>query len=181
MAEFFDRKSATYHSGALLYTFGGYLAGFAGILHELFWVNFIAVFILGHAMVIAAYMVHECSHNTVFISNRDNARLGEVLLWVVGSNYGTYEDIRYKHFRHHVDNDDVVWFDYEAFFKRHPFVLSTTKALEWCYIPAHCLIMHFVTMLSGFLVPERRDQRGRNLLVILLRGGLCHGDAVENV
>jgi len=94
------------------------------------------------------------------------------LLWVVGSNYGTYEDIRYKHFRHHVDNDDVVWFDYEVFFKRNPLVLHITKALEWCYIPAHCLIMHFVTMLSGFLIPERRDQRGRNLFVILLRGGL---------
>jgi len=172
MAEFLDKESATYHSGALLYTLAGYLAGFAGILHESLWVNVIATVLLGHAMVIAAYMVHECSHNTVFISNRDNARLGEALLWVVGSNYGTYEDIRYKHFRHHVDNDDVVWFDYEVFFKRHPLVLYITKALEWCYIPAHCLIMHFVTMLSGFLIPERRDQRGRNLFVILLRGGL---------
>jgi len=172
MAEFLDKESATYHSGALLYTLAGYLVGFAGILHESLWVNVIATVLLGHAMVIAAYMVHECSHNTVFISNRDNARLGEALLWVVGSNYGTYEDIRYKHFRHHVDNDDVVWFDYEVFFKRHPLVLYITKALEWCYIPAHCLIMHFVTMLSGFLIPERRDQRGRNLFVILLRGGL---------
>ncbi len=172
MAEFMDRRSATYHSGALVYSFGGYLVGFVGILHESLWVNFIALFLLGHAMVIAAYMVHECSHNTVFLSNSDNARLGEVLLWVVGSNYGTYEDVRYKHFRHHVDNDDVVWFDYEAFFKRHPFVLNITKALEWCYIPAHCLIMHLVTMLSGFLIPERRDQRRRNLVVILLRGGL---------
>ena len=27
-------------------------------------------------------------------------------------------------------------------------------------------------MISGFLIPERRDQRGRNLFVILLRGGL---------
>ena len=172
MAEFLDKESATYHSGALLYTLAGYLVGFAGILHESLWVNVIATVLLGHAMVIAAYMVHECSHNTVFISNRDNARLGEALLWVVGSNYGTYEDIRYKHFRHHVDNDDVVWFDYEVFFKRNPLVLHITKALEWCYIPAHCLIMHFVTMLSGFLIPERRDQRGRNLFVILLRGGL---------
>jgi len=172
MAEFLDKESATYHSGALLYALAGYLVGFAGILHESLWVNVIATVLLGHAMVIAAYMVHECSHNTVFISNRDNARLGEALLWVVGSNYGTYEDIRYKHFRHHVDNDDVVWFDYEVFFKRNPLVLHITKALEWCYIPAHCLIMHFVTMLSGFLIPERRDQRGRNLFVILLRGGL---------
>ena len=172
MVEFWDKESAVYHSGALLYAFGGYLAGFVGILHESLWINLIAMVLLGHAMTITAYMVHECSHNTVFKSNRDNARLGDVLLWFVGSNYGTYEDVRYKHFRHHVDNDDVVWFDYEVFFKRHPLVLYITKGLEWCYIPAHCLIMHFVTMLSGFLIPERRDQRGRNLFVILLRGGL---------
>ena len=25
-----------------------------------------------------------------------------------------------KHFRHHVDNDDAVWFDYDACFERHP-------------------------------------------------------------
>ena len=34
MVEFWDKESAAYHSGALLYGFGGYLAGFAGILHE---------------------------------------------------------------------------------------------------------------------------------------------------
>ena len=172
MVEFWDKESAAYHSGALLYAFGGYLAGFAGILHESLWINLIAMILLGHAMTITAYMVHECSHNTVFKSNRDNAWLGDVLLWFVGSNYATYEDVRYKHFRHHVDNDDVVWFDYEAFFERHPLVLNATKALEWCYVPAHCLIMHLVTMISGFLIPERRDQRVRNLVVVFLRGGL---------
>ena len=170
--KFWDSEGAIYHSGALAYAVAGYLTGFLGILQESIWVNLIGMVLLGHAMTIAAYMVHECSHNTVFKSNQGNARLGELLLWLVGSNYGTYEDIRYKHFRHHVDNDDVVWFDYEAFFECHPLVLKVTKILEWCYIPAHCLIMHLVTMISGFLIPERRDQRIRNAVVICIRGGL---------
>jgi len=49
--------------------------------------------------------------------------------------YGTYEDVRYKHFRHHVDNDDVIWFEYEEFFERHPGILRITRLLGWFYIP----------------------------------------------
>ena len=71
-------------------------------------------------MTIAAYMIHECGHNTVFRTNKANARLGSFLNWICGASYGTYEDIRYKHFRHHVDNDDAVWFEYDKFFRRHP-------------------------------------------------------------
>ena len=33
--------------------------------------------------------------------------LGSALTWLCGASYGTFVDIRYKHFRHHVDNDDV--------------------------------------------------------------------------
>ena len=157
---------------ALFYGVVGYILGLSWVLIDSAWVNAVGLILLGHAMVVTAYMVHECSHNTVFRRNSHNAFLGSALLWIVGSNYGSYEDIRYKHFRHHVDNDDVVWFDYETFFSKHPRVLQITKALEWCYVPAHCMIMHLVTMISGFLIPERRNQRVRNLTVLFIRGGL---------
>jgi fatty acid desaturase len=39
-------------------------------------VNLPAVLLLAHAMTIAAYMIHECGHNTVFRTNKANARLG---------------------------------------------------------------------------------------------------------
>ena len=80
--------------------------------------------------------------------------------------------MRYKHFRHHVDNDDVVWFDYDAFFERHPGITALTRLLEWFYIPAHDLIMHTVMVLTSFVIPERRQQRTRNVVVILIRGGI---------
>jgi len=98
--------------------------------------------------------------------------LGSLLSWLCGASYGTYEDMRYKHFRHHVDNDDVVWFDYEKFFEDHPLVLRTTRLLEWFYIPAHDLIMHFIMVFSSFIIPQRRKQRWRNLIVILIRGSV---------
>jgi fatty acid desaturase len=97
--------------------------------------------LLAHGMVIAAYMIHECGHNTVFRANDHNARLGRFLNWITGSCYGTFEDIRYKHFRHHMDNDDAVWWEYGPFFERNPMVYRATKFLEWLYVPAHELIM----------------------------------------
>ncbi len=88
--------------------------------------------------------------------------------WLCGAAYGTYEDMRYKHFRHHVDNDDVVWFDYDAFFERHPRVTQVIRVLEWFYIPAHDLIMHAIMVFTSFIIPQRREQRLRNVTVIVL-------------
>ena len=92
--------------------------------------------------------------------------------WLCGAAYGTYEDMRYKHFRHHVDNDDVVWFDYEDFFERHPLLTKFIRMIEWFYIPAHDLLMHSVMIFTSFVIPRRRDQRLRNVSVILIRGGV---------
>jgi len=146
--------------------------GWIGFFQSNWLLNALATLLLGHAMVISAYLIHECGHNLVFKSMKDNTRLGRVLSWLCGSSYGTYEDIRYKHFRHHVDNDDVVWFDYEKFFKDNPTILRVTRTLEWFYIPAHDLIMHFIMVFSSFIIPQRRDQRRRNVTVILIRGSL---------
>lgn len=161
-----------YHGGAVAYALIAYFAGWAGLLHEHWLVNALATVLLAHGMVICAYMIHECGHNLVFKRVRHNTSLGRALSWVCGSAYGTYEDIRYKHFRHHVDNDDVVWFDYEKFFDDHPVVLRVTRVLEWFYIPAHDLIMHAIMIFTSFIIPERRNQRRRNVTVILLRGGV---------
>ena len=161
-----------YHGGAVLYAVVAYVAGWIGLFQDFWLTNLVAVLLLAHAMTIAAYMIHECGHNLVFKSIRDNTKLGRFLSWVCGSAYGTYEDMRYKHFRHHVDNDDVVWFDYERFFAEHPFTLRVTKFLEWFYIPAHDLVMHFIMVFTSFIIPQRRNQRRRNLAVILIRGGI---------
>jgi fatty acid desaturase len=161
-----------YHGGALIYAFGTYLLGWLGLFSTNWIINIGATLLLAHGMTIAAYMIHECGHNLVFKSGRDNARLGRILSWLCGASYGTYEDMRYKHFRHHVDNDDVVWFDYEKFFENHPGILRVTRFLEWFYIPAHDLIMHFIMVFTSFIIPQRKNQRRRNLSVILIRGGV---------
>jgi fatty acid desaturase len=170
--QFKRREGLYYHGGAVLYATLGYGLGLAGLFSSHLWVQLPATLLLAHAMVIAAYMVHECAHNTVFRENTHNAGLGSALTWLCGASYGTFRDIRYKHFRHHVDNDDVVWFDYEAFFWRHPMVYRVTRWLEFCYIPAHDLIMHFIMAFGAFIIPQRHQQRWRNLGVLVLRGTL---------
>ncbi len=167
-----EKKALYYYGGALLYTLAGYLGGFAGLLSDNLILNLVAVLVLAHAMTIAAYLVHECGHNLVFRKIQHNTNLGRVLSWFCGASYGKYEDIRYKHFRHHVDNDDVVWFDYERFFAEHPRTLKVTQLLEWFYIPAHDLIMHFIMVFSSFIIPQRFNQRRRNITVIVIRGSL---------
>jgi len=161
-----------YHGCAVLYACGAWALGLWGLFAPAPGIQLAATLLLAHGMVIAAYMVHECAHNTVFRENRHNALLGSGLTWLCGASYGTYEDIRYKHFRHHVDNDDVVWFDYEAFFRRHPRVYQLTRLMEFAYIPAHDIIMHGIMVFSAFIIPQRRQQRLRNAAVIALRGGL---------
>jgi omega-6 fatty acid desaturase (delta-12 desaturase) len=169
---FHEPRGLWYHGGALLYALAAYALGFAGLQAEAWWINAVAVLALAHGMVIAAYLIHECGHNTIFRRNAANARLGRFLNWITGTCYGTFEDIRYKHFRHHMDNDDAVWWLYEPFFRRHPAIYRLTRWLEWFYIPAHELILHTITMLTSFVIPQRRDQRARNLTVILIRGAV---------
>ena len=167
-----ESQGLRFNGVALLYSFSAYGLGFAGLFHPYWPINLIATMLLAHGMIIAAYLIHECGHQLVFKRGAHNAHLGRALSWLCGAAYGTYEDMRYKHFRHHVDNDDVVWFEYEEYFEKHPRVLAATQALEWLYIPAHDLIMHFIMVFTSFIIPQRREQRVRNVAVIAVRGAL---------
>ncbi len=162
-------KGRLWHSGAIAYSLLTYSIGWYCLLVGGSGGFLAGVLLLGHGMIIAAYMIHECAHNTIFNINRHNLQLGALLGWVCGSCYGTVEDIRTKHFRHHVENDDVVWFDYETFFRTHPLVYRLTTFLEWCYIPAHCILMHSIMVFTAFIIPQRRQQMLRNVIIILVR------------
>lgn len=165
-----EPEGLRYNGTAILYAVCAYLLGLGGLFHVALPVNLVAMLLLAHGMTIAAYLIHDCGHNLVFKRSKYNARLGRFMSWICGAAYGTYEDMRYKHFRHHVDNDDVVWFEHEAFFEKYPPVLKITQFLEWLYIPAHDLIMHFIMVFTSFVIPERREQRVRNVFVIAVRG-----------
>ena len=161
-----------YHGGATFYAIGAYATGLLGLFHESWAIRLPATLLLAHGMIIAAYLIHECGHNSIFRRSRHNALLGRFMSWLCGAAYGTYEDIRYKHFRHHVDNDDVVWFEYDRFFERHAGLVQLIQVLEYLYIPAQDLLMHFIMVFTSFIIPQRRQQRVRNVTVILIRGSV---------
>ena len=74
-----------YHGGAVAYALLAYGTGWAGLFAGNWIVNLGATLLLAHGMTIAAYMIHECGHNLVFRSVKDNARLGRFLSWICGS------------------------------------------------------------------------------------------------
>ena len=136
-------------------------------------VNVMATLLLAHGMIIAAYMIHECGHNMVFNHSRHNAYLGTLhelacaaLLTArtrtcATSIFGTMSIMT-------MSSGSTT----TGFSARHPFLTRVTRVLEWFYIPAHDLIMHGVMVLTSFVIPQRRDQRMRNVAVILVRGGI---------
>jgi omega-6 fatty acid desaturase (delta-12 desaturase) len=157
---------------ALLYCNLGYFGGAALILSLSSVLMIIGVLAMAHGMVIAAYLIHDCGHNAVFKSPQHNATLGRALNWLTGGCYGTYADLRINHMKHHVDNADVVAFDYRDYLARHPLERKIVEMLEWLYIPAVEFFMHGMLILAPFIFREKKDMRLRTIKIAIIRFGL---------
>lgn len=157
---------------ALGYVVLGYSGGIGMLLADGVLWNLLGILLLGHSMVIAAYLIHECAHNTLFANNTYNERLGRVLNWFSGGCYGDYAELQHKHFRHHVDKADVVAFDYRPVLRRHPLLLRMMRLLEWFYIPALDIMMHSLQLVLPFVRPAYARNRRRVVTVLLIRGSL---------
>jgi fatty acid desaturase len=169
---FKHQDSAMPLSIAVAYIVGGYAGGWY-LVSTAGWPGYAAgVLLLAHSMVIAAYLMHECAHNSLFAKNGHNERLGKFLNAVCGSNYGAYDEIRSKHMRHHIDNCDTLYLDYRPILKRHPLLLKAVQVLEWFYIPAVELLMHGLQLAIPFIIPEKKNKRIKVISILLLRGTL---------
>ena len=151
---------------AIGYAVAGYAAGLWAITAGPWWVSAPGAILLGHAMVIAAYLTHEAAHMTVFRRPRHNRVLGEAMGWITGAGYASFDRIRHMHLRHHQDRADVGCFDYQDFLRRSPaWVRRTVYALEWAHVPAVELIMHAQVIVRPFLADHLAAHRGRVLAV----------------
>ena len=146
---------------ALLYCHSAYFGGAALILSMNPVFMLIGMLAMAHGMVIAAYMIHDCGHNAVFKAPGHNAMLGKALNWLTGGCYGTYEELRANHMRHHVDNADVIILDYRGYLARHPAQRKIVEALEWLYVPVVEFLMHGALILAPFIFKDRKEQRWR--------------------
>ncbi|MFT7879025.1 MAG: fatty acid desaturase [Sulfurimonas sp.] len=151
------------------YMFSAYIFGFAAILADAWWLNVLGILFLAHAMVIAAYFVHECAHESLFKKSIDNQLFGELLLWLCGASYSAYEAIKHKHVRHHMDRADIVSFDFRTRLQQYPKLLKLIRVLEWFYIPALEIMMHALVVILPFVKESRRHLRHRVVTVLVLR------------
>ncbi|MFT5659950.1 MAG: fatty acid desaturase [Sulfurimonas sp.] len=154
---------------AWIYILVAYISGFAGIMADGIAFNVLGVILLAHSMVIAAYFIHECAHDSLFKKNTHNKYFGEILMWITGASYNTYEAIRHKHVRHHVDRGDIVSFDYREKLLKYPKTLKLIKALEYLYIPAVEIMLHALVLILPFIKPSRKQYRLRVVSALVLR------------
>jgi len=160
------------NSLALGYASFGYILGFV-LMAQPSWVLATAgVLMTVHAMVIAAYLVHEAAHYTLFAAPAHNHAAGEAMSWIAGSAYASFDRIRHMHLRHHRDRADVTCFDYKTFLRERPALRRTIHALEWAHVPAVEILMHAQVILRPFVERSQRAYLPRVTAVLVLRFGL---------
>ena len=155
---------------ALSYTLGAYSGGILLLALTELPGQILGTLLVAHGLILSSYFFHEFAHNAIFKAAEDNARWGTLMTWINGSCYATFNDLRRKHVRHHVDRADVITFDFKAFLLKSPaWLRRLVLMLEWAYIPAVELIMHGYVMILPFIAAEKKQNRGRVLSIIAVR------------
>lgn len=160
---------------ALGYSMFGYAGGFALLISQPWYLNLFGVLLLMHSMVIGAYLIHEAAHYTLFRDRIHNRLAGELMGWIAGASYASFERIRHMHIRHHRDRADLAMYDYKTLLNASPHWLSRlVYALEWAYVPAIEIIMHAQVILRPLFDARLRAYRTRVIGMLAARG-LCFG------
>jgi fatty acid desaturase len=154
------------------WTCAGWLGSFALMGAHSLPLNAAGVLLCTHAMVLAAYLIHESAHQTLFAARRANAAAGETMNFIAGSTYASFERIRHMHIRHHVDRADLTCFDFKGLMRRRPAVRRILQTLEWAYIPATEILMHCQVIGRPLVVASQRPHLPRVAAMLIVRVGL---------
>jgi len=151
----------------------GYALGVLMLFNAHWLINAAGVLLTAQALIISAYLLHEFSHWSIFKTPENNRRWGIIMSWINGSCYSTFAEIRSKHMHHHVDRADVLTFNVQHLMRDMPSLArNTIKVLEWAYIPALEILMHFLVIVLPFVRPEWYYKRRRLIAIILVRASL---------
>lgn len=153
----------------LAYIVMGYPSALVGLATTSGVVWVISCLLLAHTLIISAYLLHDCIHNTIFRNSRHNRLLGMTLAWLTGAAYTPYSILERKHLRHHADRVDVLAIDYLQFLNNHPALQRGLALLQDWHLPAVEILTHGLSMLAPLILPSRRDQRSYVLLILLSR------------
>lgn len=159
------------NSLALSYTLLAYGLGGWLMLTAPLGLALVATLWFAHGLILSGYLFHEFAHNSIFTRAEHNRAAGTLMTWLNGSCYARFEQLRYKHVRHHVDRADVISLDIKAWLLAGPhWRRQLVLALEWLYVPAVDVLMHAWVILTPFVRKERAIDRRRTLEVALVRG-----------
>jgi fatty acid desaturase len=166
---FRDREAAVANGAMLLWVASGWVGSFAlmGAASPL--LNAIGVLLCAHAMVLAAYLIHEAAHQTLFAQRAANTAVGEFMNFIAGSSYASFERIRHMHIRHHMDRADLTCFDFKGLLERRAALRRVLEVMEWCYLPATETLLHLQVVWRPFFVPGQRRHRRRAAAMLVLR------------
>ena len=163
-------KSILPNSLAFGFALFGYTLGVLMLFSSNWLINAVGILLTAQSLIISAYLVHEFSHWSIFKSPETNRRWGIIMSWINGSCYSTFEEIRSKHMHHHVDRADVLTFNVQHLMRDMPsFARNLIKLLEWIYIPALEILMHFLVIILPFIKPEWHHKRLRLVGIMLIR------------
>ena len=178
---FRDREAAAWNTSVLLWVSAGWIASFPLMAAPGAGLNVLGVLLCAHAMVLAAYLIHEAAHQTLFAGQSANFAVGEAMNFIAGSSYASFERIRHMHIRHHMERADLACFDFKEFLNRRTRMCRTLQILEWCYIPATEILMHLQIVWRPVFVPSQRRHLRRSMLMLALRVGLLASLAAWSV
>lgn len=152
------------------YIIGAHLIAIGLLASSSLLLMLVAIVLLAHSMVLAAYMIHELAHALVFRQRHHNAMLGELFSWLCGTAYARFERIRRMHLRHHTDRADVACFDHQQFLRNRPqWFVRSIYALEWLHIPAVELVMHYQVLVRPFIDSAMAGERTRVMVMACSR------------
>lgn len=155
---------------AISFVLLGYPLGIWLLFSSHWLINIMGILLTAETLIISAYLLHEFSHWSIFKSPQTNQRWGSLMAWINGSCYSTFKEIREKHMHHHVDRADVLTFNVQHLMRDMPsWARNFIKALEWFYIPALEILMHFLVIILPFVKPQWHQKRARLLLILLVR------------
>jgi len=157
---------------ALLVTGAAWVGSFPLMAQPGLLLELTGVWLCAHAMLLAAYLVHEAAHQTLFASPRVNHWIGEAANFIAGTPYASFERIRHLHIRHHVERADLTCFDPKELIRDHAVLRRVLEALEWAYIPGVEVLMRLQLICRPVFVPSLRRHLPRAAAMLLLRVGL---------
>ena len=164
------RRQALPQVFAIAYAFLGWALGVWLMTMGGVMLNVFGILLTAHALVISAYLIHDCVHNAVFTRGAGNDRLGRLLTWLNGACVADYSRLKIKHLRHHSDRIDAVTFDYrEVLIAAPSWVRRGVLALEWAYVPVVELLMHMLVVILALSPGQARVARIRAAVILTIR------------